>query len=67
VSFDGRTLVKKTVPIAVDHALSTTLPSARGGCSLVRDGRLTISGAACVALVALACAARRRRENARVR
>ncbi|HWP09482.1 MAG TPA: S8 family serine peptidase [Polyangiaceae bacterium] len=67
VSFDGRTLVKKTVPIAVDHALSTTLPSARGGCSLVRDERLTISGAAFVALVALACAARRRRENARVR
>jgi subtilisin family serine protease len=67
VSFDGRALVKKTVPIAVDHALSTTLPSARGGCSLARDERVTIPGAALVALLALARSVRRRRGTARSR
>jgi subtilisin family serine protease len=37
--FDGRVLVQKTLPIAVDSALATALPSARGGCSLAKGSR----------------------------
>lgn len=35
VRFDGRTLAHQTLPIAVDRANSTVLPSARGGCAFV--------------------------------
>jgi hypothetical protein len=33
-SFDGRTLAAQTVPIAVDPALVSGMPSARGGCAV---------------------------------
>ena len=53
VRFDGRSLVQRSVPIAVDHALATTLPSARGGCSVVREPGETFPHAALVAMAAL--------------
>jgi subtilisin family serine protease len=38
VSFDGRTLAGRTLPIAVDPTLAEELPSARGGCSVAAAG-----------------------------
>ncbi|HEX6274360.1 MAG TPA: S8 family serine peptidase [Polyangiaceae bacterium] len=35
---DGRTLVERSVPIAVDPALVGARPSARGGCAMVASG-----------------------------
>jgi subtilisin family serine protease len=38
VHFDGRSLAKKTLPIAVDRTQSTSLASAHGGCALSPSG-----------------------------
>jgi subtilisin family serine protease len=68
VRFDGRALVHRTVPIAVDHALATTLPSARGGCAVVSSGADARSGTVLrvfAALLGVAAARRRRRGTAR--
>jgi len=49
VTFDGEALLARDVPVAVDHALSEELPTARGGCSVAPPAR---GGAALI----LACA-----------
>ncbi|HTQ04770.1 MAG TPA: S8 family serine peptidase [Polyangiaceae bacterium] len=62
-TFDGETVAGVTVPIAVDQADAATLPSARGGCSLVPAGSGAPHGewAAWCAVFAAFGVARRRR------
>jgi subtilisin family serine protease len=60
--FDGRLLAHQTLPIAVDHALSTTVPSARGGCVLA-PARTASSFPFAPLLLAAAFLHRRRRTS----
>ena len=53
VRFDGRVLVERKLPIAVDPALATGLPSARGGCGIGNGGAESARGIV-VVLAALA-------------
>jgi subtilisin family serine protease len=59
VSVDGRTLVERTLPIAVDPALAVEMPAARGGCAMGLPGRAPHSLAPLL-VVALALARRYR-------
>jgi subtilisin family serine protease len=61
VAFDGRSLAHRSLPIAVDRALSTNLPSARGGCTVTSPPSTPRTpGGASFALLALGIAIARR-------
>jgi subtilisin family serine protease len=63
VRFDGHPLAHATLPIAVDHALATTLPSARGGCGVgsAPNGPRPLAGLAALGVFTLLVGARRGR------
>ena len=58
--YDGRTLVKRSVPIAVDPSLAGVRPSARGGCTMTTVSDASSSWFLAAGLVALLVARRRR-------
>ncbi len=60
VTFDGRVVAAKALPIAVDRADAASLPSARGGCALVPTRNGAPKGAWLAAVVALGVVRRRR-------
>ncbi|HVR19651.1 MAG TPA: S8 family serine peptidase, partial [Polyangiaceae bacterium] len=60
--FDGRTLVERSVPIAVDPALAVERPSARGGCAMRTEAGFG-GWLFAVALAGLSIARRRRSQR----
>ena len=63
VRFDGHVIAHQTLPIAVDRANSTVLPSARGGCTLSRLTARSASSSpfAAILFVSMSLLRRRRR------
>jgi MYXO-CTERM domain-containing protein len=59
--YDGRSVTARSLPIAVDRALSSGAVSARGGCALAGGGRAGSTPSAWLALFGLALGLARRR------